>query len=88
MNDKQKLEIMRRQAEGMRAMSTEEMARRQVESAQGARNAYPQLTSWQLAQASQNWWAQCRGEDDAPLIETPPEKRPTLLERLKRWLRA
>jgi hypothetical protein len=86
MTDEQRQEIMRRQAEGMRAMSKEEMARRQLEAADGARNAYPELTSWQLAQASQNWWAQCRGEVPVEPIRMP--EPPTLWARFKRWIRA
>jgi hypothetical protein len=86
MTDEQRQEIMRRQAESMRAMSTEEMALRQFEAAQGARNAYQELTSWQLAQASQNLWAQCRGEVPVEPIRIP--ERPTLLARFRRWIRA
>ena len=76
--------IMRRQAEGMRAMSKEEMARRQLEAADGARNAYPELTSWQLAQASQNFWRQ-EGPFEPHPIQPPPL---TLWERFMRRIRA
>lgn len=82
MADEQRQEIMRRMNEGMRAMSKEEMARRQLE---GARNAYPEITSWQLAQASQNWWAQCRGELPVEPVRTP--ERRTLWSRIKLWFR-
>ena len=84
MTDEQRQEIMRRQAEGMRAMSNEEMARRQLEAAQGASNAYPELTSWQLAQASQNFWRQ-----DGPFTPAPIQPPPlTLWARFMRWIRA
>jgi hypothetical protein len=83
MTDEQRQEIMRRQAEGMRAMSNEEMARRQLEAAQGARNAYPELTSWQLAQASQNFWRQ-----EGSFTPVPIQMPQTRWERFKRWLRA
>ena len=67
--DEQRHEIMRRQSEGMRAMSQEEMTRRRLEAEAGARNVYPELTSWQIAQASRNSWCQCRGEVDTPPIK-------------------
>ena len=83
MTDEQRQEIMRQQAEGMRAMSKEEMARRQLEAADGARNAWPELTPQQLAQASQNWWRQ-----EGPFIAAPIQPTPTRWARFKRWLRA
>lgn len=86
MTDEQRQEIMRRMNEGMRAMSNEEMARRQLEAADGMRNSYPDLTSHQLAQASQNWWAQCRGEVPVEPIQAPAP--PTLWARIKRWMMA
>ena len=83
MTDEQRQEIMRRQAEGMRAMSNEEMARCQLEAAQGASNAYPELTSWQLAQDSQNFWRQ-----DGPFTPAPIQPPPlTLWARFMRWIR-
>jgi hypothetical protein len=84
MTDEQRQEIMRRQADGMRAMSNEEMARRQLEAAHGARNAYSELTSWQLAQASQNFWRQ-----EEPFTQCPIQP-PTLTRwaRFMRWIRA
>ena len=85
MTDEQRQEIMRRQADGMRAMSNEEMARRQLEAARGARNAWSDLTPEQLAQASQNWWAQCRGELPVEPVRTP--ERRTLWSRIKLWFR-
>jgi hypothetical protein len=85
MTDKQRQEIMRRQAEGMRAMSKEEMARRQLEAAHGARNAYPEIASWQLAQASQNFWRQ-----EGLFTQGPIQPPPTLTRwaRFMRWIRA
>lgn len=44
MTDEQRQEIMRRQAEGMCAMSNEEIAQRQLEAAEGMRQRGP-LTS-------------------------------------------
>ena len=67
-------------------LSEEEMARRQIEAADGARNACPDLMPEQLAQASQNWWRQCRGETDVAPIVMPT--RLTLWTRFKRWIRA
>jgi hypothetical protein len=86
MTDEERQEMMRRQAEDMCAMSNEEMARRQREAADGMGNAYPDLMTRQLAQASENWWAQCRGEVPVEPIRLP--RRPTLWARFKRWLRA
>jgi hypothetical protein len=84
MTDEQRQEIMRAQAEGMRAMSKEKMARRQLEAAHGARNAYPELTSLQLAQASQNF-----GRQEEPLTPTQVQPPPlTRWARFKRWIRA
>ena len=86
MTDEQRQEIMRRYNESMCAMSDALMAIRATEQADGMRNAYPELTSWQLAQASQNFWAQCRGEVPVEPIRIPA--RPTLWARFKRWVRA
>jgi hypothetical protein len=82
MTDEQRQEIMRRMNEGMCAMSKEELARRQPE---GARNAWPELTPERIAQASQNWWAQCRGELPVEPVRTP--ERRTLWSRIKLWFR-
>ena len=84
MTDEKRQEIMRRQAELMRAMSEEEMARHQLEAADGARNAYPELTSWQIAQSSQNFWRK-EGQFEPRPIQPPPL---TLWERFMRWIRA
>ena len=86
MTDEQRQEIMRRMNEGMRAMSDAQMAVHAAEQAYGMRNAYPDLTQQQLAQASQNWWAQCLGEVPVEPIRMP--ERPTLWARFKSWLRA
>ena len=86
MTDEQRQAVMPAQYDGMRATSNEEMAKRQLEAADGMRNAYPDLMPHQLAQASQNWWAQCRGEVAVEPIRIP--EHPTLWARLVRWLRA
>jgi hypothetical protein len=70
-DEQQRQEIMRRQAEGMRAMGYEEMTRLQLEAAARARNVYPELTSWQLAQASRNFWRQEGSFTPAPM-QPPP----------------
>jgi hypothetical protein len=85
MTDEQRQEIMRRQAEGMRAMSDAEMVIRAAEQAHGARNSWPDLTPEQLAQASQNWWAQCRGELPVEPVRTPDRR--TLWSRVDWWFR-
>ena len=85
MPNEQRQEIMRRHAEGMRAVSNEEIARRQREAADGARNAWPDSMPGQLAQGSQNWLVQWRGEIDVAPIVPPPS--PTLWARFKRWIR-
>ena len=72
--------------DGMQAMSNEEIAKRQLELARDMLNAYPDLAQHQLAQASQNWWAQCRGEVPIEPIHIP--ERPTLWARLVLWLRS
>jgi hypothetical protein len=45
-----------------------------------------EMARHQLAQASENWWAQCRGEVPVEPIRLPI--RPTPWARFKRWLRA
>lgn len=87
MTDEQRQEIMRRQADGMRAMSNEEMARRQLETADGARNAWPAGIDHMRGQADMTNF--CREATDAmPIAQLPPKPRPTLWARFKRWIRA
>lgn len=63
MNDEQLQKIMRHQAEGMRAMSNEEMAKRQLEAADGMRQRGP-LTSHEIS-SMQNFWP--TGIEDVPI---------------------
>jgi len=72
MTDEQRQEIMRRQVEGVRAMSKEEMARRQREAAQDMRNSWPGR-------------AQCRGELPVEPVRTPDRR--TLWSRVDWWFR-
>jgi len=74
-------EIARQQAEGMRAMSNEEMARRQLEAADRMRNAWPDaLDCRELQNAYSNAW---RGFLEQALHPAPL----TRWQRLMRWLR-
>lgn len=83
MTDKQQQEIMRRQADGMRAMSNEEMARRQLEAADGARQRGP-LTNGEQESIRNFWGATADAQNN--IIPDPPP--PTLWARFKRWIRA
>ena len=83
MTDEQRQEIMRRQAEGMRAMSNEEMARRQLEAADGARQRGP-LTSGEQ-EAMRNFWGATADAQNNIISDPPPL---TLRERFRRWIRA
>jgi hypothetical protein len=84
MEEERKNEIMRHQYYGMQAMSAEEMAKRQLAEAYGARNAWPNgVDSVMLAQASMNFWRQ-----EGPFTPVPIQPPPTLWQRLKRWIRA
>jgi hypothetical protein len=90
MTDEKLAELIRRQAEGVRAMSNEEMARRQLEAADGMRNAWPDgVDSVMLAQASMNFW-----RHEGPFLGPFPfhpvqiQSPPTRWERFKRWFRA
>ena len=83
MDEKQRQEIMRRQAEGMRAMSDEEMARRQLEAAQGMRQRGP-LTSGEQ-EAMGNFWGGTADEQNN-FVQNPLP--PTPWARFKRWMRA
>ena len=86
MTDEKRQEIMRHQAEGMRAMSNEEIARRQLEAAAGALNAWPRA-DYARGQAD---ISNCLREvtDAMPITQYPPKPRPTLWVRFKRWVRA
>ena len=87
MTDEQRQEIMRRQSEGMRAMSKEEMARRQLEEADGMRNAWPDGVDRMRGQAAMNnFWREAA--DAMPIAQLPPKPRPTMWARFMRWLRA
>lgn len=84
MTDEQRQEIMRHQAENMRAMSNEEMARRQLEAASGARNAWPAGIERMRGQADMtNFW-----RDAMPIAQPPQKPRLAMWARLKRWIRA
>ena len=66
---------------GMRAMSPEQMEARALEQAAGMSNARQELTSWQLSQASQNFWAMGRGDVEVAPIVAPL----TRWQRLRQW---
>jgi hypothetical protein len=83
MTDEQRQEIMRCQADGMRAMTKEEMARRQLEAADSARPRGP-LTSGEQ-EALRNFWGGTADERNAFI---PDALMPTLFERFNRWMRA
>ena len=82
MTDEQRQEIMRRQAEGMRAISDDDLARRQAEAASEARNAYSSADYARGQSDMQNFWRQ-----EGQFIPVPIVQKPTLLERFKLWLR-
>lgn len=83
MIDKQQQEIMRLQAESMRAMSEDEIARRQLDAADGARNSCPSGIDHMRWQADMtNFWREAM--DAMPQL--PPKPRPTLWARFKRWI--
>ncbi len=65
MKDDQRLEIIRRQAEGMRAMSKEDMAKRQLESADQAFNALVPRDALSAAQGAANFWSGALDEAEA-----------------------
>ena len=80
----QKIEDYRqRYFAGMRAVSNDRMEARALEQAAGMRNARPELTSWQLAQASQNFWAMSRGDVEVAPIVVPL----TRWQRFRQWWR-
>ena len=83
MTDEQRQEIMRRQADGMRAMNNEEMARRQLEAAEGMRPRGPATAGEQ--EAMRNFWGATADEQNNIIPDPPP---PTLWARFKRWSRA
>lgn len=79
MTDEQRAEIMRRQAEGMRAMSAEEMACRQRELAPSMQQRGPLTRS--EAEGMGNFWPHVA---DAPLIVA---RSPSWRENVRRWFR-
>lgn len=86
MTDEQRQEIMRRQADGIRAMSKEEIARRQLEAAGGARNAWTSADYARGQADMNNCWRQVT--DAMPIAQLTPKPRPTLWARFKRWILA
>lgn len=63
------------------------LERRQLEPADGARNAWPAGLDHMRVQADRtNFWREAT--DDMPIAQLPPKPRPTLLARFKRWMRA
>jgi hypothetical protein len=83
MTDEQRQEIMRRQADGMRAMSEEEIARRQLEAADGARQRG--LPTSDEQEAMRNFLGATTDAQNNPIPDAP---QPTLWARFKCWLRA
>lgn len=84
MSDEERQEIMRRQDEGMRAMSKEAMARRQLEAANSARNAWPAGVDYMRGQAAMNnFWREAN--DSMPIAQLLPKPSPTLWARFKAW---
>lgn len=84
MTDEQRQEIMRRQAEGMSAMSQEAMEARARQQWVGMQNAALSRTPSQ-EDAMRNFWGGTADERNAFIPDPPP---PTLLARFKRWIRA
>lgn len=83
MTNERRQEIIRRQAGGMRAMSNEEMSKRQREAAQGAYQRGPLTTGEQ--EAMRNFWGGPANEQNNFVPNTPT---PTLWVRFKRWIQA
>lgn len=81
MTDEQRQKIMRHQYEGMRALSMEEMTRRWLEAADGARPRGP-LTRGEN-EAMRNFLGGTADEQNSFIPEPPP---PTLWARFKRWI--
>lgn len=86
MTDEQRQEIMRRQAEGMRAMSKEDMDARANAQSDGMRNAWPSADYARGQADMNNFWREVA--DAMPIAQLPPKPRPTLWARFKRWIRA
>lgn len=87
MTDEQRQETMRRQAEGMRAMSEEEMSRRQLEAGDGARNAWPAgIDHMRRQDDMMNFWREAT--DAMPIAQLPLKPRRTLWARFKHWILA
>ena len=86
-DDEQRQNLMRRQADGMRAMSPEEMAKRQSAAAYGARNSWPTgINHARGQQAMSNFWRDAT--DSATIAQLPPKPRPTLWARFMKWIGA
>lgn len=83
MFDEKRQEIMRRQAEGMRAMTNEEMARRQIEAEDGMRQRGPATACEQ--EAMRNFWGATADAQNNLIPDLPP---PSLWARIKQWIRA
>ena len=81
MDEETRRRIMIAQAEGMRAMSNEEMARRQLEAADGMRQRGPLTISEQ--EAMSNFWG---GTADELNNFVPVQPKQTLWQRLKSWI--
>ena len=84
MTDEQRQEIMRRQAEGMRAMSQEAMDARALQQRVGMQNAALSMPTRQ-EDDMRNFWG---GAADEKNNFVPDAPMPTLFERFKRWMRA
>jgi hypothetical protein len=83
MNNAQRQEIMRRQAEGMRAISNEEMEKLQAEAAEGMHQRGPLTNGEQEAMC--NFWG---GTADEQNNFIPSPLKTTLFKRFISWVRA
>ena len=83
MTDEQRQEIMRRQADGMRAMSQQEMEARAIQQREGMQNAAFRSNGQQ--DAMRNFWGRTDDPGACFIPDTPP---PTLWARFKRLIRA
>jgi hypothetical protein len=82
LTDEQIQEMILRHAEGARAMSEEDMARRQLEMIKGRYNAWPSDHAKGQADMSNELKKIVLG--DTPTQQQPPKTK--VLSRLKRWL--
>jgi hypothetical protein len=81
--DAKREKIMRLQANGMRAMSREELARRQLEAASCARQRGPLNSGEQ--EAARNFWGATADAQNNIIPDTP---QPSLWSRFKHWIKA